>query len=99
MTIKRSMNCSYSVTSRWVLGVRGSQKVPNIMISDPGCVKCYLEIIYFLYYAPFFLGSSNITLQIKSTVCTDFYLVSVMCGRSITFYHRGVWVGLNCHFH
>ena len=59
MTIKRSMNCSYSVTSRWVLGVRGSQKVPNIMISDPGCVKCYLEIIYFLYYAPFFLGSSN----------------------------------------
>ena len=57
--MKRSMHGSYSVTRSWVLRVRGSQKVPNIMISDPGCVKCYLEIIYFLYYAPFFLGSSN----------------------------------------
>ena len=39
LNLKRSMHDTHSVTRSRVLRVRGSQKVPNIMINDPGCVK------------------------------------------------------------
>ena len=39
LNIKRSMHGSYSVTWGWVLRLGGSQRVPNLMINDLGCVK------------------------------------------------------------